>query len=262
MQNKTIAYMRISDKKQEQGNGIEQQRLSIMAWSLAANVKVDEWVAETQTGTTSEREEILRLLEEARAGSFSTLVVDRLDRFARKLLVSEKLYAQFTEAGVEVVAATMTLDKTPTGTLVRQMLGSIAEFQRSEWLGRMKQAKAASVARRGGFRGGRVATGYRSVGRGELAVDARGAALVRLSYSLRASGRTLEEICAEVYAQGFRTAKGTRIERGTICKILKREAVYRSEAPAGSPHIPTPGLHPPLLEDKEPDRMHVRQSNC
>ena len=249
---KTVAYMRISDKGQEAGNGIEQQRISIMAWALSNNIQIDEWVSETVTGTIAERDEISRLLVEAAQGSLTRLVVDRLDRFARKLVVSEQLYTQFTDAGVEVVAATVKLEATPTGNLVRQLLGSVAEFQRAEWLGRMKQAKAASIKRRGSFRGGRPATGFRSVGGGALAVDARGADLVRLCHELRSSGASLRSIVETVHSHGFRTSNQTRIEVGTIHKILKREAVYRSRVPAGSPAVNVPGAQPVILFEGEP----------
>jgi len=249
---KTVAYMRISDKGQEAGNGIEQQRISILAWALHNNVQIDEWVSETVTGTTADREEITRLLTEASQGSLTRLVVDRLDRFARKLVVSEQLYAQFTAAGVEVVAATVKLEDSPTGNLVRQLLGSVAEFQRAEWLGRMKQAKAASIKRRGSFRGGRAATGFRSVGGGALAIDDRGADLVRLCHQLRSSGASLRNIVDVVHTRGFRTSNNTRIEVGTIHKILKREAVYRSRVPAGSPAVNVPGAQPAILTEGEP----------
>ena len=71
---KTVAYIRVSTTRQLDGEGPQQQTRDIMAWALNTNSLIDQWVTEDETGTIADREEILKLKEQARAGELGTLV--------------------------------------------------------------------------------------------------------------------------------------------------------------------------------------------
>lgn len=262
---KTVAYLRVSSKLQTDGNGLDQQRIGIMAWAATSGAEIDEWITETATGTTGQREEISDILKRAINGEIGCLVIDRMDRLGRLLMVSETLYTSFKEAGVEVVLVNQNLDDTPMGVAMRQVAGVFSELQRSEWLGRMRQCKVAAASKRGKFKGGNTPYGYVVMRAGELAIDPVGATVVRLCYQLRKQGKTLVEIQSALTARRLLTTAGTPIGLGQICKILKREAAYRGIAAFGNSQVEVgvQVLHPAILEGDPP--MHVvssRPSNC
>ncbi len=247
----TIAYLRVSTAAQVEGNGLEQQRRSICAYAAVMGMTIDEWIIDDETGTTEDREGIQQLL--SKVGPF-TLVFDRIDRLGRTLLVAESLYAKFSARGVRMVCVAQSLDDSPMGTLMRQVMGAFAEFQRSEMLIRLAASKRAAKAKRGTYGGGTVAYGFRTLGGGKLAADPRTVAMVRRTHELAKSGeRSLRAISAQLEAEGFRSRKGTIIHAEQVRRILDRKEVYEGKANVGN--IPldegVKPAHEVILHDKE-----------
>lgn len=243
-----VAYVRVSTSAQLDGNGPEQQRQSICAYAAAAGLRVDEWVVDDESGTTEEREGIQELL--TRPTPF-TLIFDRIDRLGRLQRVCESLFDKFRAAGVEMVCVQHKLDdSTPIGRLIRQFMGALAEYQRSEMLGRLAQCRKAAVRKRGTFQGGRAPYGYRSTSDGQLAIDPQGAEMVRICFALRAEGLGMARIAQQLTDKGFRTSTGRAINPGQVCKILHRRDAYAAQAPMGSYTQLEPGVaaaHPAIL---------------
>ncbi len=229
-----IAYIRVSTERQADGNGLEQQRRSICMYAAAAGLHIDEWIEDDESGTTEDREGIQKLL--ARSEAF-TLVFDRVDRLGRTVLVSESLFAKFAARGVRVLCVAQELDDTkPSGRMIRQMMGVVAEFQRSEMLLRLSQSKRAAKAKRGTYGGGNVPYGFSAVGGGQLAADPCTVRLVRRTHEIAAQQRdaSYRAIAECLTAEGFRTRKGTELSAMQVSRILKRKAVYAGQQNVGN----------------------------
>ncbi len=244
MTHRTIAYMRVSTAAQLEGAGIDQQRASIITWAVSNGVAIDEYITEDETGTTEDREEIRKLQERARNGEFSVLIIDRVDRLGRTLAVCETLFAAFKQLGVDVRTVGAVFDDSPAGRMLRQVMGVLAEYQRSEWLGRMKQCRKAAAAKKGTSLGGRSLTGYRSVGRGQLAADDRSAAAVARCFALRETGCSLSDVARALAAEGFRNTKDKPYAVTQVARILARADVYRATA---HPHASSVQLAPGVM---------------
>lgn len=248
----TIAYLRVSTEAQTEGNGLEQQRRSICAFAAATGLTIDEWVTDDESGTTEDREGIRQLLAETRP---FTLVFDRIDRLGRTLLVAESLFAKFVARGVRLLCVAQKLDDSPIGRMTRQMMGVVADYQRSEMLVRLSQCKRAAKAHRGTYGGGTVAYGFRSVGGGKLAVSAGDAAMVRRCYELASEPATtsLRSIATRLANEGFHTRKGTVIQPMQIKRILDRKDVYEGKRNVGNIPLDVGVLpvHEVILNDKE-----------
>jgi hypothetical protein len=66
------------------------------------------------------------------------------NRFARDLMVQEVGYAKLRERNIELIAAdspTSFIDDTPTATLVRQVLGAIAQFDKAMTVAKLRGAR-------------------------------------------------------------------------------------------------------------------------
>lgn len=105
------------------------------------------------TGTKTERKEFNKLFEVLKKGD--TLVVTKLDRFARSVRNGIETIKELFEKGVKVHVLNMGLiENTPTGRLIFNIMMSFAEFERDMIVERTQEGKA--IARQDpNFREGR-----------------------------------------------------------------------------------------------------------
>ena len=143
-----FAYARVSTRKQSRdGNGLEEQitQLKIAGY--------DELIVEEFTGSTTKRPKLDALIQRLQHGD--TIIVTKLDRFARTTAEGSKLISDLLQRGVAVHILNMGLiDNTPTGKLITTILLAIAEFERDMIIERTQAGK--EIARsKNGFREGR-----------------------------------------------------------------------------------------------------------
>lgn len=141
-------YARVSTKGQARdGNSLEAQEKELRS----AGAK--EVVSDAYTGSVTNRPELDRLLEVLNEGD--TLMVTKLDRIARSVTQGIELISRLNERGINVHVLNMGLmDDSPTGKLIRNVMLSFAEFERSMILQRTMEGK--QIARtKAGFREGR-----------------------------------------------------------------------------------------------------------
>ena len=104
------------------------------------------------TGTAAERPQLKEAMEHLRKGD--TFVVWRLDRLGRSLKNLIEWIEDFEKQGVVFQSLTESIDtSTPTGKLVFQLFGALAEFERN--LIRERTMAGLAAARSRGRLGGR-----------------------------------------------------------------------------------------------------------
>ena len=146
---KAVAYLRVSGKGQVDGDGFPRQREAVERYARAAGLElVGEYRDEGVSGTKEleDREGLSELLTRIRANGVRVVIVERADRLARDLLVSEVILGQFRDLGVRVVAADGGTDLTagdddPTRVLIRQVLGAVAQFEKAVIVSKLKAAQ-------------------------------------------------------------------------------------------------------------------------
>jgi DNA invertase Pin-like site-specific DNA recombinase len=134
-----IGYARTSTT--EQVAGLEAQERELRAAGV-------EKLFREQTSSVGERRQLEAALEFAREGD--TLVITKLDRLARSVVHLLELVERLRAKGVALRILNMGIDTaTPTGRLLLQMVGAVAEFERSMMLERQREgiAKAKSEGR-------------------------------------------------------------------------------------------------------------------
>ena len=89
----------------------------------------DKIFKEKRSGTTTaNRPELSKCLTYLREGD--TLVITKLDRLARSTFHLTQIAEQLKQSGIELVVTDQSIDtSTPTGKLLFNMLGAIAEFE-------------------------------------------------------------------------------------------------------------------------------------
>lgn len=142
-----IGYARTSTTDQKAG--LEAQLRDLQA---AGCTKIFQ---EEVSSVANRRPELERALEFVREGD--VLVVSKLDRLARSVADLVSITGELHGKGVELRILALNLDTaTPTGKLMLNLLGSIAEFERELMLERQREGIAK--AKLGGKYKGRAPT--------------------------------------------------------------------------------------------------------
>ena len=116
-------YCRVSTKIQLKGNSLEEQRNKLLSEGC------DVIYEEQFTGTTTDRPVFNELLSKLVEGD--TLMITKLDRFARTTVQGITLANELMNKGVKVHILNMgLLEDTPTGRLIFSILSSFAEYER------------------------------------------------------------------------------------------------------------------------------------
>jgi len=101
----------------------------------------DKIYSEKYTGTKADRPKFLELLSILKEGD--TLVVTKLDRFARSTSDAIETIKRLFQKGVKVHVLNMGLvENTPTGKLIFNVLSAFAEFERDMIVERTQEGKA------------------------------------------------------------------------------------------------------------------------
>src|SRR5215204_1649780 len=131
---KVALYLRVSSDEQRERESIKTQREFFDQYCDLYGLEVTETYADDGVSGTvplHERPDGRRLLEDARAEKFETVLVYRLDRLGRSLLVIVDAHDRLQVAGVALRSATEPIDTSnPSGRLIFQMLASFAEYER------------------------------------------------------------------------------------------------------------------------------------
>jgi DNA invertase Pin-like site-specific DNA recombinase len=110
------------------------------------NEGCDKIYSEKFTGTKSDRPKFQELLNIIQTGD--TLVITKLDRFARSTEDAIQTIKSLFEKGIKVHVLNMGLvENTPTGRLIFNIMSSFAEFERDMIVERTQEGKAIAKQR-------------------------------------------------------------------------------------------------------------------
>jgi DNA invertase Pin-like site-specific DNA recombinase len=142
-------------------------------WSIAC-----EYVDRGVSGSKESRPELNQLMADAHRRKFDAILVWKIDRFGRSLKHLVNALADLCAYGVAFISFRDNLDlSTPSGRLMFQIIGAMAEFERS-----LIQERVRAGLRNARARGKRF-------GRPKAPVDSSAVA------ALRAEGRSWAEVC-------------------------------------------------------------------
>ena len=129
-------YARVSTKGQaKDGNSLEAQEKALRE-SGANEIYVDAF-----TGTKTDRPEFDKLMDKIQKGD--TLIVTKLDRFARSMTQGSELVSDLIEKGIKVYILNIgVMDNTPSSKLIRNVFFAFAEFERDMIVERTMEGKA------------------------------------------------------------------------------------------------------------------------
>lgn len=120
MSHQLIGYVRVSSQGQNTARQL-------------AGIKLDKEFVDKVTGSNMDREKLKECIMYAREGD--TVIVESIDRLARNLLDLQEIIKTLNKKGAKVQFVkenlTFTGETDPMSTLMLQMMGAFAEFERS-----------------------------------------------------------------------------------------------------------------------------------
>ena len=126
-----VIYCRVSSREQVEGTSLESQQLACEEYARARNIHVLRvFVEQGESAKFADRTELLLLIEFCREnkGRVNTLLVWKVDRFARNVADHFSVKATLQRYGVDIASVTEPIDEKPEGKLMETILAGFAQF--------------------------------------------------------------------------------------------------------------------------------------
>ena len=133
----------------------KRQRAAIEAFAKANGYSIVDWIYDAAVSgrdPIAERPGFKTMLDLIAGNGVRHIIVESPDRFARDLAVQLAGHDFLKSLGVTLIPATAPdffLEDTPTAELVRQVLGAIAQFEKSSLVAKLKAARDRKKAATG-----------------------------------------------------------------------------------------------------------------
>ncbi len=204
-QKKYIAglYFRLSQEDERQGESasIEHQRTILRKYAEEHGFEIhDEYIDDGISGTTFDRQQVQRLLDDAKTGVINTIIVKDLSRFGRNYIeVGQYIDYVFPAFGIRFIAIQDNVDTDNRDSGTMEMMPIMNVF--NEWHAANTSKKIRAVrrafAKEGIYIGKKASYGYKmgTDKKHTPIIDEETAPIVRRIFEMYASGISPRKIC-------------------------------------------------------------------
>ena len=204
MATRAVVYARVSTSDQDPSLQLDELAQYASARRLEV---VGRYVDQGVSGARAQRPELDALMAAAKRRQFDAVLVWKLDRLARSVRHLTTLAGELEALGIDLIVPGQAIDtSTPTGRLLFNVLGAIAEFERD--LIRERVVAGMKAAQRRG----------KAVGRPKRLQGDQRERIARL----RRAGRSLREIASLLGVSKSTVARALVLESGTAVSAPAR----------------------------------------
>ena len=198
---KAVYYIRTSSATNLDGDSEERQKVAIYAYAEKNGYEILQGAydqAVKGSDFTGEREGYKSLLEYCLANDVQVILCENASRFARDVIVQELGYRELKKLNLTLIpvdAPDYFSGDSPSLTMIRQILGAVSEFEKSNLVSKLRGARERIKAEKGKC-GGRksLEEHYGSVRFGKL---------LRKTKKLSDTGLSLAKITGILAEQGW-----------------------------------------------------------
>jgi len=138
--------MRTSSLTNKDGDSKHRQKSSIMKWVKSNGYTVRGEYFDIVSGKTDtmDRSEFLRMIHDSETMNIKTLVFSDQSRLSRDIVVQEQTYRLLSSRGYKLISSENQdsfIEDTSTNHLLRQILGSFCEFDRSSTVSKLRVSR-------------------------------------------------------------------------------------------------------------------------
>ena len=212
---KAFAYLRVSGKGQVDGDGFPRQEAAVKAYAKDHDIRIVKMFREkgvTGSKETMDRPAWVEMMATLHGNGVKTILIEKLDRLARDLMVQEACIADLRKNGFTLVSVMepdlMATDA--TRVLMRQLLGAVAQYEKTQIVIKLRAARTRMKAQEGRCEGRKPFGHY----------EGERAAIERMT-ALQASGMSVRAIAAKLNAEGVPTRTGGVWRDAVVGRILK-----------------------------------------
>ena len=141
-----LIYLRTSSLTNKDGDSKHRQKSSIMKWVKDNGYKVKGEYFDIVSGKTDtmDRSEFLRMIHDSETMDIKTLVFSDQSRLSRDIVVQEQTYRLLSSRGYKLISSenqNSFIEDTSTNHLLRQIMGSFCEFDRSSTVSKLRVSR-------------------------------------------------------------------------------------------------------------------------
>jgi len=216
---KAYGYLRVSGKAQVDGDGFPRQMAAIKSYAAEHGIRVVKVFREEGVSGTKDlahRPALSGLMVALHSDGVRLVLVEKLDRLARDLMVQETILGDLRKHGFELVSVAEPdlCGNDPTRKLLRQVMGGVAEYEKTMIVSKLRGARERMKAKTGRCEG-RKPYGYYE---GEQETVDR-------MKALRAEGLPYEFVAGRLNAERRQTrTAGKQWFGATVRRILEAQA--------------------------------------
>jgi DNA invertase Pin-like site-specific DNA recombinase len=204
----------VSGKGQVKGDGFPRQLQAIKNYATEHDLRVVQVYREE--GVAGNKESMDRpawaaMMTALLGNGVKIVVIERLDRLARDLMIQEATIAYLAKNGITLisVAEPDLMANDPTRILMRQLMGAVAQYDKSQIVLKLRGARMRKRAAEG-----------RCEGRKPFGKDESEKAAIARMKELRAEGLAFDRIAERLNLEGVSTRTGKRWHGIVINRIL------------------------------------------
>lgn len=214
-----VIYARFSCSNQTE-QSIEGQLRVCRDYAARNNfVIINEYIDRAKTGTNDSRPGFKSMIKDSAKGKFDTVLVYKLDRFARNKYDSAIHKHTLRQNGVAVVSVTENIPvNSPEGIIFESVLEGFAEYYSAELSQKVKRGLKESYAK-GNYTGGYVLYGFETRDR-KVYIKENEAQIVREIFNRIANGETAVAIAESLKKRGIRNNYNKYFTNKSIFKMI------------------------------------------
>lgn len=216
-------YMRYSSDRQTE-QSIEGQLRELIAYCKHHSYRVSAIYVDraiSAHASMDKRPAFQQMLSDSARAAWKTVLVYKLDRFARNREDAAIARMRLRKAGCNVESAKEGISKNPEGVILEALLEGMAEYYSLELSQKVRRGMN-ETARKGQNTGGPAPLGYKVVDK-RLQIDPMTAPLVEEAFHRYAEGETVAAICEDFNARGYRTNRGAKFNKSSFKNVFRNE---------------------------------------
>jgi site-specific DNA recombinase len=184
---------------------------------------VGQYTDSAKSGTNSDRESFLQMIEDSGKGKFKYLIIHKLDRFSRDKFDAVTFKRKLKMNGVTILSVTENLDNSPESVMLESCLEGMAQYY-SLNLAREVMKGMKESAYKCTHLGGKPPLGYDvDLVTRKYVINNAEAAIVRYIFENYMNGAGYNSILEHLNGMGYKTKHGKPFGKNSLYSILGNE---------------------------------------
>lgn len=217
-----VIYARYSSHSQTE-QSIEGQIAVCKKYAKQNNFTiVGQYVDRALSGTTDNRPQFLKMIEDSNKKTFNGVLVYQLDRFARNRYDSATYKNKLKKNNVRVFSARENISDDASGILMESVLEGMAEYYSAELSQKVKRGMEINASKCLST-GGVAPLGFKISDDKKFIIDDKTSHIIKKIFEMYVNGHTMAEIGKHMNSMNYKTSIGNNFSKNSVRKILSNK---------------------------------------